>query len=117
MKAVYWIGSSLEDLKEFPDEVKSIAGYAIYLAQTGSIHPNSKPLRGYGGAGVIELVERYSGNAYRVVYANKFKGVVYVLHAFQKKSKIGIATPKQEIDLINSRLKLAAEHYDSKYKK
>ncbi len=95
----------LEDLKEFPEEVRGEVGYALYLAQTGSRHPNAKPLKGFGGARVLEIVEDYAGDTYRAVYTVKLAGIVYVLHAFQKKSKQGIATPKRDIDLIKERLK------------
>lgn len=74
-------------------------------------HPDAKPLKGFKGAGVLEIVENFDGDTYRAVYTVKFEGIVYVLHAFQKKSKQGIATPKQDIDLIESRLKRAKEHY------
>ena len=110
-KPVVWIGSSLEDLKEFPEEVRGEVGYALYLAQTGSRHPNAKPLKGFGGARVLEIVEDHDGDTYRAVYTVKLAGIVYVLHAFQKKSKQGIATPKQDIDLIKERLKRAQEHH------
>jgi phage-related protein len=86
-------------------------GFALYLAQTGNKHPHAKPMRGFGGAGVLEIVVNHDGATYRVVYTVKFRGAVYSLHAFQKKSKTGIATPKQEIDLIQERLKRAQEHY------
>ena len=84
-------------------------GYALYLAQIGDKHPSAKPLKGYVGAGVLEIVDNYDGDTYRTVYKVKLAGVVYVLHAFQKKSKKGIATPKKDIDLIKKRLKLAIE--------
>ena len=83
----------------------------MYLAQTGSKHPHAKPLKGFGGAGVLEIVENEDGDTYRAVYTVKLAGIVYVLHAFQKKSRQGIATPKQDIDLIQQRLKRAQEHY------
>jgi phage-related protein len=91
-KPVEWIGSSLDDLKEFPPEVCSEMGHAIYTAQIGGKHPSAKPLTGGGafkGAGVLEVVEDHDGNTYRAVYTVRFEGVVYVPHAFQKKSKRG----------------------------
>jgi phage-related protein len=88
-----------------------VAGYALYSAQNGGKHPAAKPLKGFRGAGVLEIVENYSNNSYRIVYTTKFESVIYVLHAFQKKSKSGIATPKKDIDLIHDRLKTASEHY------
>jgi len=110
-KPVVWIGSSLEDLREFPKEVGAEIGYALYLAQTGSKHPDAKPLKGFRGTGILEMVENFDGDTYRAVYTVKLAGVIYVLHAFQKKSKTGIATSKQDIDLIKERLKRAQEHH------
>jgi phage-related protein len=109
LKPVIWIGSSLLDLKEFPPEVQSDLGYALYFAQTNLKHPKAKPLKGFKGAIVLEIVEDYDGDTYRAVYTVKLAGVVYVLHVFQKKSKHGIATPKQDIELIEKRLQLALE--------
>jgi phage-related protein len=86
-------------------------GYALYRSQCGEKHPDAKPLKGFKGAGVLEVVEDFDGDTYRAVYTVKFEGVVYVIHAFQKKSKQGIATPKQDIELIEARLKRAKEHY------
>lgn len=110
-KLVIWIGRTLEDLKRFPVEVQRTFGFALYRAQIGKKHPDAKPLRGFGGAGVIEVVEDYHGDTYRAVYTVKFAGVVYTLHAFQKKSKKGRATPKQELELVRARLKVAEQHY------
>lgn len=117
LKCVEWIGSSLDDLKEFPDEVQQVVGYALYIAQCGDKHSSAKPLKGFKGAGVVEVVEDFDGDTYRAVYTIKFADVVYVLHSFQKKSKQGIATPKQDIDLIEARLKRAKEHYAEHYNK
>lgn len=111
IKSVVWIGSSLDDLREFPEEVRAGIGYALYLAQTGSKHPHAKPLKGFKGAGVLEIVEDDDGDTYRAVYTIKFSDIIYVLHAFQKKSKHGIATPKSDINLIEKRLNRAKEHY------
>lgn len=111
LKPVYWVKSSREDLVDFPNEVTKQIGFAIYVAQTGDKHPSAKPLKGFGGAGVLEVIEDYDGNTYRAVYTVKFEGAVYVLHAFQKKSHHGIRTPKQTIDLIKERLKLAEEDH------
>ena len=91
-------------------------GYALYQAQCSEKHPDVKPLKGFKGASTLEVVEDFDGDTYRAVYTIKFEGVVYVLHAFQKKSKRGIATPKQDIELIESRLKRAKEHYEQNYK-
>jgi phage-related protein len=116
-KPVEWIGSSRDDLREFPPEVRRVMGQAIDDAQLGDEHPAAKALKGFGGRGVIEVIDRFDGGAYRAVYTVKFVGVVYVLHAFQKKSKKGIATPQREIDLIKARLKRAMEHYRVNYVK
>lgn len=109
VKSLYWLGSSLRDLKDMPDEVRETFGHALYLAQTGEKHRYAKPLKGFSGAGVLEVVEDAEGGTYRAVYTVRFSEAIYVLHVFQKKSKSGIATPKQEIDLIERRLKLAHE--------
>ena len=87
-------------------------GYALHVAQAGGKHPDAKPLKGFRGAGVLEVVEHYEGNSYRTVYTLKFQGAVYALHAFQKKSRKGITTPKADIDLINTRLKGAKEFHE-----
>jgi len=107
-KPLEWIGSSKKDLKALPDEVMDVFGYALFLAQTGGKHDQAKPLRGFGSAGVLEVVEDFRSNAYRAVYTVRFEERVFVLHVFQKKSKTGIATPKSDMDLIRERLKVAA---------
>jgi phage-related protein len=111
LKPVVWIGSSKADLSTFPEEVKDSIGFALYFAQLGDKHRDAKPLRGFGGAGILEIVDDYDGGTYRAVYTVRFPGRVYVLHAFQKKSKAGIKTPKAEISLIQSRLKRAEEDH------
>ncbi|MGI0488168.1 type II toxin-antitoxin system RelE/ParE family toxin [Pantanalinema rosaneae CENA516] len=115
LKPVEWIGSSLEDLKEFPEDVRQVIGYALYLAQCGEKHPSAKPLKGFKGSGVLEVIDDFDGDTYRAVYTVKLAGVVYVLHAFQKKSKQGITTPKQDIELIETRFKRAKTHYAEYY--
>jgi phage-related protein len=115
-KPVEWIASSLDDLKDFPEDVQQAVGYALYRAQCGEKHSSVKPLKGFKGASVLEAIQDFDGDTYRVVYTVKFGEVVYVLHVFQKKSKHGIATPKQDIELIEARLKRAKEHYDLYYK-
>lgn len=95
-----------------PTEVKRAMGFALWQAQMGEKHLDAKPLKGFGGAGVLEVVEDHDSNTYRSVYTLRFAGAVYVLHAFQKKSKHGIKTPQKEIDLITTRLKRAKEHYE-----
>ena len=109
-KHVLWVGSSKKDLMAMPDEVKSAFGFALYLAQQGKKHQNAKPLKGFSGAGVLEVVEDCLGDTFRAVYTVKIAENIYVLHCFEKKSKRGIETPKQEIDLIRDRLKMAQEH-------
>ncbi|SKB13897.1 conserved hypothetical protein [Planktothrix sp. PCC 11201] len=110
-KPVQWIGSSKDDLREFPEEVRDVIGYALYLAQMGSKHESAKPLKGFGSAGVLEIIDDYDGNTYRGVYTVKFSDIIYVLHVFQKKSKKGISTPQQDMQLIQKRLKQAEEDY------
>lgn len=108
-KALYWIGSSLRDLRAFPKAVRRVMGQALDDAQHGEKHPGVKPLKGFGGAGVLEIVEDNDGDTYRAIYTVKFVGAVYVLHAFQKKAKRGRSTPKKDIDLVKRRLRLARE--------
>src|ERR1700731_2467950 len=104
LKPVRWVGSSLKDLKSFPSEVKAEVGHALYAAQKGDTDPAAKPLKGFGGVSVMEIATPFDGDTWRTVYTVRLKGVVYVLHAFQKKSKSGIVTPKREIDAILRRL-------------
>lgn len=111
IKPVIWIGSSLRDLRAMPDRVRRDIGQALYTAQQGETDPAAKPLKGFGGARVMEIVERAASGAYRAVYTVQFADAVYVLHVFQKKSKQGIATPKQDIDLIRRRLAEAERDY------
>jgi phage-related protein len=111
IKPVVWIGSTKDDLVAFPEEVVDAIGYALYEAQKGNKHPSAKPLHGFGGAGVLEIVENYDGDTYRAIYTVRLAGLVYVLNIFQKKSKSGIKTPKAEIDLVKARLKRAEEHH------
>lgn len=99
-KPTIWIGSSHEDWKTFPDDVQDVMGYALHLAQCGEKANNAKPLVGFKGASVLEITENYNTDTYRAVYTVKFEGIVYILHAFQKESKKGIATPKSHIQLI-----------------
>lgn len=110
-KPVRWVGSSREDLRSFPDEVRRGVGYALSFAQNGGKHPSAKPLKGFKGAGVLEIVEDHRGNTYRAVYTVRFAGILYVLHAFMKKSKSGIKTSLHEMELIKQRLKTAEDDY------
>jgi|SRR5579863_583741 phage-related protein len=111
IRPVAWLGSSKADLSVFPDEVKDSIGFALYVAQQGGKHRTAKPLRGFGGAGILEIVDDFDGDTYRAVYTVRFAGRVYVLHVFQKKSKSGIKTPKAELNLIQSRLRRAEEEH------
>jgi phage-related protein len=111
-KPVRWVGSSRDDLRAFPEEVRNRVGGALWEAQLGRKAPYAKPLKGFGGAGVLEVVDDFDGDTYRAVYTVRFAGVVYVLHAFQKKAKTGIATPRHEITLITQRLQRAREDYE-----
>ena len=108
-KPLMWMGSSKKDLRGLPADVVDVFGYALYLAQTGKRHESTKVLRGFGDASVLEVIESQAGNAYRAVYTVRFTAAVIVLHVFQKKSKSGIETPKPDMDLIEARLKKAAE--------
>lgn len=110
-KPLFWIGRSYHDLLACPPEVRQTFGFALGLAQQGGKFVDAKPLKGFGGAGVLEVVEDWQSDTFRCVYTVKFAGAVYVLHTFQKKSKTGSKTPKQEIDLVKVRLKRAEEHY------
>ena len=113
-KFIEWVGSSKYDLKKFPAYVKDQVGFALYQAQLGLKHRNAKPLKGFG-ISALEIISRYDGNTYRVVYTVRFKMVVYVLHAFQKKARKGISTPRQDIDLVKRRLMAAKQHYKDTY--
>ena len=111
LKPVRWVGSSRRDLRSFPKPVKEDVGQALYAAQKGETDPAAKPVTGFGGHAVMEIVTPFDGDTWRAVYTVRFKGAVYVLHVFQKKSKTGIATPKKEIDLIHQRLAAAARDF------
>ena len=108
VRDVRWVGDAKENLQGFPNQVRKDIGHALYLVQTGQTPPSAKPMRGIE-SGVFEIVDDYDTNTYRAVYTVKIGRSLYVLHAFQKKSKRGIATHKQEIDLIKRRLKRAKE--------
>lgn len=106
-KPVVWIGSSRKDLREFPGVVQDHMGYALYVAQRGGKHRDTKPMTGFGGAGVVEIIKDYRGDTFRAVYTLRNQGAVYVLHAFQKQSKAGRETPRPDIELIKQRLREA----------
>jgi phage-related protein len=112
-KPLYWVASAKKDYQAFPDEVQDDMGYALGLAQFGGKHPKAKPWKSEG-PGVFEIVEDYRGDTYRAVYTVRFAEVVYVLHAFQKKSKSGIKTPQEDVNLIAERLKRAQTDYEGR---
>ena len=109
IKPVIWVGTSRKDLREFPTPVQDHMGYALYIAQLGGKHRDAKALTGFGGAGVVEVVSDYRGDTFRAVYTLRYAGAVYVLHAFQKKSKTGRDTPRRDMELIQQRLRLAQQ--------
>jgi phage-related protein len=108
-KPLYWSAGSYKDFIALPREVQRSFGYALSLAQSGKRHVDAKALKGFGGAGVLELLEDDAGGTYRAVYTVRFEEAVFVLHCFQKKSKRGIETPKEDMDIIRARLKTAAQ--------
>lgn len=108
-KPLIFVGATLRELQRFPASVQRVFGYALHVAQLGGRHPDAKPLKGFGGAGVLEVMEDQEGDTYRVVYTVKLEERVYALHAFQKKSTRGIATAKKDLELIRSRLADAQE--------
>jgi phage-related protein len=109
LKPVIWLGASLKDLREFPAAVQDHMGYALYVAQRGRKHQDVKVLTGFGGAGVLEVIKDHRGDTFRAVYTLKHAGRVYVLHAFQKKSKSGRQTPRRDVELIQQRLREAEQ--------
>lgn len=111
VKALAWIASSKHDLMEFPMSVRKEMGHALFIAQEGGKHKHAKPLKGFSGASVLEVVQNDVDGTYRTMYTVQFEEVVYVLHAFQKKSKSGIKTTKQDVDLLKDRLKWAQQKY------
>lgn len=115
-KPLSWVGSSKKDYMAFPEDVQKDMGNALGLAQFGSKHPAAKPWKGEG-AGVFEVVDAYMGNAYRAVYTVRFASMVYVLHAFQKKSPHGIKTAQSDVELIRQRLQTAQADYESRFGK
>lgn len=113
-KPLVWIGSSKEDISAFPDAVKLVMGFALRMAQKGGKHPRAKALTGFGGSGVVEIVDDYDGDTYRAVYTVKFERLVYGLHAFQKKSKKGKKTNKADIATIKRRLRMATKDFEKR---
>lgn len=113
-KPLLWVGSSRKDLSRFPKDVRRVLGQALDDAQWGGKHPDAKPFKGFTGAGVLEIVDDFDSDTYRAVYTVRFSGVIYALHAFQKKSKKGIETPRRELDLIRRRYKMAEQHFKAR---
>ena len=114
LRPVRWVGTSLRDLRSFPPAVRGDIGQALFTAQQGKLDPAAKPLRGFGGAGTLEIVSSHQGNTWRAVYTVRFREAIYVLHTFQKKSTRGIATPAREIELIRKRLIEAERDYEER---
>jgi phage-related protein len=114
-RPVHFIASSGKDLKALPVPVRGTFGRLLLDAQYGETPRGAKPLKGFGGAGVLELIEDYETNTYRAVYTVRFTEAVYVLHVFQKKSKTGVATLRQEIELVKRRYELARQHHEQHY--
>jgi phage-related protein len=115
-KPLDWVGSSKREFMTFPETVRDEMGNALGMAQFGAKHPAAKPWKGQG-PGVFELVEHYASDTYRAVYTVRFAEVIYVLHAFQKKSPSGIRTARGDIDLVARRLKVAQQDYEARYDK
>src|SRR5258705_6896840 len=115
-KALTWVGASRRDMRTMPKEVRRSFGVALYAVQTGETPPIAKVLKGFGNAGVLELIEDDAGGTYRAVYTVRYAIAIYVLHVFQKKSKRGRATPQRDIDLVEERLKRAREIQETKVK-
>jgi phage-related protein len=109
LKPVIWVGSSRKDLCAFPAPVQDHMGYALYVAQCGGKHHATKTLSGFGGAGLVEVVKDFRGDTFRAVYTLRYAGAVYVLHAFQKKSKTGRDTPRRDLELVKQRLRDAEQ--------
>ncbi|ELY4079687.1 type II toxin-antitoxin system RelE/ParE family toxin [Cronobacter sakazakii] len=110
IKPLFWVGQARKDLQALPEDVQDLFGYALYLAQQGRRHPQARPLKGFGGAGVLEVVEDNQGNTFRAVYTVCLRDAIYVLHVFQKKSSSGIATSRPKMEKIEQRLKAAQRH-------
>jgi phage-related protein len=117
MKPMHFVGSALDDVRDFPEEVRSEVGYSLYLAQIGDKAINAIPMVGFGGANVLEVIIDDNGGTFRAIYTVRFRKAVYALHAFQKKSKSGVSTPRPDIRLIRSRLKDAEDHYRATYER
>lgn len=117
MKPLCWVASAKKDLLGFPAPVVRDVGYALDFAQRGEKSSDAVAMRGFGGANVLEIRDKFSGDTFRAVYTVRFERAIYVLHCFQKKSHQGIATDAQDINLIRQRLMVAQTHYDANYKR
>jgi len=115
-KALVWVGSSRRDMRAMPKEIRRSFGVVLYAVQTGETPPIAKVLKGFGGAGVLELIEDDAGGTYRAVYTVRYATAIYVLHVFQKKSKRGRETPQRDMNLVKERLKRAGELHAMKMK-
>ena len=112
-KPLKWVGSAKRDLDAMPEDVKDVFGHALDVAQAGGRHQDAKPLVGFGSAGVLEIVEDHRGGTYRAVYTVRFAGWIYVLHCFQKKSRSGTKTPREDLELVRARLAAARQDYEA----
>lgn len=117
LKPVFWIGRTKSELSALAQDVRDEVGQALFEAQKGGRHVSAKPLSGYGDAAVLEVMVDHRGDTFRVVYTVRWKSGIYVLHVFKKKSKSGIATPRAEMDLIDSRLKRLCDMHEEARKK
>jgi phage-related protein len=113
-RPLLWMGSSRRDLRGIPREVRRDIGQVLYAAQQGDTDPSATPLKGFGGGSVVEIIADHRGDTWRAVYIFRYADAIYVLHAFKKKSKRGIATPKKEIDLLRCRLAEAERHHNER---
>lgn len=109
LRPLAWVGSSRRDFRAMPRAVQNMMGYALYVAQRGGKHESAKPMKGFSGAGVVEMIRDYRGDTYRCVYTVRIAAAVYVLHAFQTKSKRGIETPRGEIEIVKRRMREVEE--------
>lgn len=109
LRELIWVASSRRDVRAMPSSIRRVFGVALFMAQNGVTPPIAKPMKGFGGGGVLELIEADRSGTYRAVYTIRFATAMYVLHVFQKKSKRGIATPRQDIAMVKNRLRAAAE--------
>ena len=115
LRPVRWVGSSRMDLRRFPASVRRDVGQALYAAQWGEEYPSVKALQGFGGRSVLEIIAPYAGDTYRAVYTVRCEDAIYMLHAFQKKSKRGLSTPQKDISMIKQRIAVALQDYRERH--